>query len=59
MEPGDLQPLTVYNEHAPGARGHRHPQQAFGVSKEVIGRGSVNVEVVAVVVVGGVRRRRW
>ncbi len=35
MEPGDLQPLTVYNEHAPGAHGHRHPQQAFGVSKEV------------------------
>lgn len=29
MEPGDLQPLTVYNEHAPGAHGHRHPQQAF------------------------------
>lgn len=38
MEPGDLQPLTVYNEHAPGAHGHRHPQQAFGVSKEAIGR---------------------
>lgn len=38
MEPGDLQPLTVYNEHAPGAHGHRHPQQASGVSKEVIER---------------------
>lgn len=38
MEP-DLQPLTVYNEHAPGAHRHRHPQQAFGVSKEVIEGG--------------------
>lgn len=38
MEP-DLQPLTVYNEHASGAHRHRHPQQAFGVSKEVMGRG--------------------
>lgn len=39
MEPGDLQPLTVYNEHAPGAHGHRHPQQALGLSKEVMGGG--------------------
>lgn len=54
MEPGDLQPLTVYNEHAPGAHEHRHPEQAFGVSKEVMVRGGVNVEVG-----GGVRRRRW
>lgn len=38
MEP-DLQPLTIYNEHAPGAHRHRHPQQAFGVSKEVIEGG--------------------
>lgn len=60
MEP-DLQPLTVYNEQAPGAHRHRHPQQAFGVSKEVIegGGGGLGVEVVVesletqVVMLGG------
>lgn len=45
MEPGDLQPLTVYNEHAPCAHGHRNPQPSFGVSKG----GDEE----------GVRRRRW
>lgn len=39
MEPGDLQPLTVYNEHAPCAHGRRHPQQPFGVQKEAMGKG--------------------
>lgn len=40
MEPGNLQPLILYNEHTPCA--HGHPQQPFGVSKEVIGeRGKV------------------
>lgn len=49
MEPGDLQPLTVYNEHAPCAHGHRNPQQSFGVSKEVMRRG----QETQVVMLGG------
>lgn len=30
MEPGDLQPLTVYNEHARGAHGHKNPRGFLG-----------------------------
>lgn len=41
MEPDDLQPLTVYNEHTRGARGHKNPQRAFGVSKDVTGEEGV------------------
>lgn len=59
MEPSDLQPLTVYNEHAEGAREHRHPRRALWVSKKVMGRrgckcrGSGGGQETQVVMLGG------